>query len=109
MSGGLLLGIITFLSEQGALLVLLGPVVAAVLGSQFAVSFYKLLSDPTNERHQIKGKRLASDRTIETVLSVLGAVVLFAIAFDVLNAGRGFFDSFLPLEVETTVLVQCRR
>ena len=96
LSGGLLLGIVALVGTQGALLGLLAPVVAAVLGARAAAAVFNWVFNVDKHKHNVSQQT----ETTRFVVSVVGAVAIFIIAASVLDLSRALVGGRLPLDDE---------
>lgn len=104
ISGALVMGLLALMSEQGAFLGLLLPVVAAVLGAQTLVLLSYVITDPTGEKRNRHADQAVSERLIRSALAILGAVLAFALAYYYMNVARAILDGRRPLEEDITLL-----
>lgn len=98
VAGLILYGLAEF-SHQAALLILLIPLAAAFIGSQIPPLIYKLMF-PGDKYVKAQGTR----KWILNGLSLVGAVIIFIIVFQVMNTQRGLFDGRRPLTEEMEFL-----
>jgi phosphonate ABC transporter permease subunit PhnE len=98
VAGLILFGLAEF-SHQAALLILLVPLTASFIGSQIIPKIFLLLF-PGEKYVKVKGFK----KWVVQGLSLLGAIIVFIIAFQVMNTQRGIFDGRRPLQEEIKVL-----
>jgi phosphonate ABC transporter permease subunit PhnE len=94
LGGALMMIFVALIGTQGALLGLLSPLVAAILGSQILMLIYTRWFS-TDSR--------ATDRSIRTVLSLVGAVIAFAVTYAILDIGRSVINGRLPSAIALNI------
>ena len=109
LTGAMLIGGLAEFSQQAALLAVLPPLVAAVLGSQvFAGGFDWMMVVLSDGRR--RNKEDARDeydlfqQLLRLSMVVGGSLLVFAIAYFVMNTSRGLVDGRLPLREQVSFL-----
>jgi phosphonate ABC transporter permease subunit PhnE len=98
VGGAILMLACGLIADLAALLMLLPPIVAAVLGMQIVAMLFNRATGTD---------RLPADSqptTVRMILGGVGAVVVFAAAYIYLDTSRGLVDRRLPSNIEWTVL-----
>jgi phosphonate ABC transporter permease subunit PhnE len=85
LGGALLLALLAGIGTLGALLGLLTPVAAALLGSQVAVLIYN--------------RWLGTNPSLRNLLAFVSAIVIFALTYSLLGLSRSVIDARLPAEL----------
>lgn len=93
LSGAFLLAFTGSLGAAAALLGLLSPIVAAIIGGQILVQIYSLV---TNTVVAPVGGRSFSQSSVRNILFMIGALITFFIVFTYLSVDRAVIDGTLP-------------
>ncbi|RMF77193.1 MAG: ABC transporter permease subunit [Chloroflexi bacterium] len=92
--GAVILGLVALFGTQGALLGLFAPVVTAILGAQAAAALYTYVFNVDKRAFNVT-KTQATGRLIA---SIVGAVIMFVIAAEMLDLSRALVQGRLPAE-----------
>lgn len=95
MSGAILMAIVGQIGASAALLGLLSPIVAALIGGQIPVLIYRRFFVPAQPAYN----RTAAQQIVPTLLLIIGVVAVFIITFDYLNINRAMIDGTIPPQV----------
>ena len=99
VAGAMLLGFLGVLGTWASLLGLLPVLVAAILGGNLLLTIARRVAVATTGADVFKRQRL-----LRLAVFVAGAVIVFILAFDLLNVGRSLVDGTLPTATQTTLL-----
>jgi phosphonate ABC transporter permease subunit PhnE len=89
LAGAIVLGASAVIGAVAAWLGLLTPVIAAALAAPILPMLYRRFV----ENSPVPGRR---ERSINSALSWIGAVIVFVLTFSVLNVGRALIEGTLP-------------
>lgn len=103
VAGALVIIVMALIATQGALFGLLPPIVAAFLGAQVLPMLYNRFVLGGNQRRPGQPEAFR-DQSIRTVLSFVGAVIVFYFTFVTLNVGKALVEGVLPRETTIPIL-----
>ncbi len=92
LSGVILMGFVGGVGTSAALLGLLSPITAALIGGQIPVRLYQRFLAPSVPVYQ----RTTFQRLLPVLLLWAGSVLTFILTFEYLNIGRALIDGTLP-------------
>lgn len=98
IGGALLFAGLALIANIAALLTLLLPIMTAVLGMQVVIMIFNRAVKPT-----ILAEGDAR-QTVRLIVGIAGAVIVFFLAYDFLETGRGLVDGRLPSSLTWDVL-----
>lgn len=96
---GMILYALAEFSHQAALLILLVPLAAGFIGSQVLPMIYQVIF-PRDQYVKPQGV----EKWVLQGLALLGAIIIFALAFQIMNTQRGVIDGRRPLTEEIDVV-----
>jgi phosphonate ABC transporter permease subunit PhnE len=102
VGGAILFVFLGNVATLAALLGLITPIVAAILGGQLSVIVYRavLPRDPEKARYT----RDRTDDLARLATFIIGAVITFILSFNYMNIGRALIDGTLPLGDTVTLI-----
>ena len=95
LGGALLMALFALFANQAALLGLLPPLIAGVLGMQIAHMAYSRLFGLGRQKYDVSDFH----QTARTVVAGVGAVLVFAVVYGYLDTSRAIVDGRIPSSV----------